>query len=689
MPDGSQSWKMIKPPGTQAGRIAQACDRCRSKKIRCDGKRPSCTQCTNVGFECRTSDKLSRRAFPRGYTESLEDHIRQLETENRNLKQMMDNWDDRMELVSRVESLSPSAKQGRKKTETVSSSSESDADELLESFCMHELQSLTMDGTYQGSSSGFAFADILRNRLKNLESSTCLGHMSSLFKTIDLSSTLPRYVSDSTSPVVPSLPPRVLADQLVDSFFRDWHPLFPILHIPTFRSDFQRLYSSSTLLGKEEFLVQLYLVFAISARQTSSAVPESADLYERQWRKLLCTIEHKNSLKTLQTLILAQIYTCLMGQDSDLWQFKMKAIGMALRLGLNRPKEQFSSHRLSPLELELRLRAFWSAFSLDAFSSAALGMPPILRLDDIACEYPTDIDDEFMSDKTEHCTPLPNKETKVSAAIELARFSRVLSRILTSLYYSPSNSTRSYNKILALDKELNDWRDRVVPHLKFEIKSPVPSSELRQHPRAPCLAIAYHYARILIHRPTVTLPESSDLRKSSILAMTESATAIIGITSHLRLRDLKFTLCVNQAKLLVSCGLIVLYSTIDVHEDRKVVGETRKVMCKCLAGICDNPGVSNVEYRAFENLSDAILGTPAAEITSPLPTFAKSEKLHGLVNSNDDLERIRASDGHIASITISRTPESDDGVLFHMGNEVDSTNTLSILQRIDGGRKRR
>lgn len=66
-------------------RIARACDRCRSKKIRCDGKRPQCSQCASVGFECKISDKLQRKAFPRGYTETLEERVRELEAENRRL----------------------------------------------------------------------------------------------------------------------------------------------------------------------------------------------------------------------------------------------------------------------------------------------------------------------------------------------------------------------------------------------------------------------------------------------------------------------------------------------------------------------------------------------------------------------------------------------------------------------------
>lgn len=104
--------KVIKIGSSSQARIAQACDRCRSKKIRCDGIRPSCTQCTNVGFECKTSDKLSRRAFPRGYTESLEERTRQLEAEVRELKELLDEKDEKIDMLSRMHSHSSLAQPG-------------------------------------------------------------------------------------------------------------------------------------------------------------------------------------------------------------------------------------------------------------------------------------------------------------------------------------------------------------------------------------------------------------------------------------------------------------------------------------------------------------------------------------------------------------------------------------------------
>ena len=75
--------KLIKT--TSGIRVSQACDRCRIKKIKCDGLTP-CHNCSKIGFDCKTSDKLTRRAFPKGYTENLEKKLRELEEQNRLLR---------------------------------------------------------------------------------------------------------------------------------------------------------------------------------------------------------------------------------------------------------------------------------------------------------------------------------------------------------------------------------------------------------------------------------------------------------------------------------------------------------------------------------------------------------------------------------------------------------------------------
>ncbi|CAD1812367.1 Transcriptional activator protein acu-15 [Candida parapsilosis] len=56
-------------------RIKQACDYCRSKKAKCDGISPSCTNCTTNGENCTYTYSSKRRGLPTGYTHDLEKKV--------------------------------------------------------------------------------------------------------------------------------------------------------------------------------------------------------------------------------------------------------------------------------------------------------------------------------------------------------------------------------------------------------------------------------------------------------------------------------------------------------------------------------------------------------------------------------------------------------------------------------------
>src|SRR2546421_11168216 len=145
---------------------------------RCDGIRPCCTQCSNVGFECKTSDKLSRRAFPRGYTESLEERVRSLEAEVRELKDLLDEKDEKIDMLTRIHSKplfssqqsapprQPSATLSPKTTtsETPKAGSPIVRDDV---FSVQELpllvESQNSDAYFMGASSGRVFLGIVND----------------------------------------------------------------------------------------------------------------------------------------------------------------------------------------------------------------------------------------------------------------------------------------------------------------------------------------------------------------------------------------------------------------------------------------------------------------------------------------------------------------------------------------------
>ncbi|WPG98486.1 Hypothetical protein R9X50_00127700 [Acrodontium crateriforme] len=63
-------------------RIARACDMCRKKKIKCDGKMPKCSHCANYKTECIFTQGEKKRAPPKGakYIESLENRLGRMES---------------------------------------------------------------------------------------------------------------------------------------------------------------------------------------------------------------------------------------------------------------------------------------------------------------------------------------------------------------------------------------------------------------------------------------------------------------------------------------------------------------------------------------------------------------------------------------------------------------------------------
>ncbi|KAK9770134.1 putative Fungal-specific transcription factor domain-containing protein [Seiridium cardinale] len=63
-------------------RIARACDMCRKKKIKCDGKLPACTHCINYKTDCVFTQVEKKRSPPKGakYIEGLENRLGRMES---------------------------------------------------------------------------------------------------------------------------------------------------------------------------------------------------------------------------------------------------------------------------------------------------------------------------------------------------------------------------------------------------------------------------------------------------------------------------------------------------------------------------------------------------------------------------------------------------------------------------------
>ncbi|OBT59366.1 hypothetical protein VE04_00474 [Pseudogymnoascus sp. 24MN13] len=591
--------KVIKVGTTAQSRIAQACDRCRSKKIRCDGIRPCCSRCANVGFECKTSDKLSRRAFPRGYTESLEERVRVLEGETRELKDLLDEKDEKIDMLSRMHnnrriSNSPLSS-SPVVVEKPADSPQNKDDTFRVQAVPLQLDSDVSDSTFMGPSTGRTFVDAFKRKLRD-SGKSCSGYNLGTFLA-------PReeFVPRRSSPDGPNIPPRMFSDRCINIFWQEHAPLFPVLHKPTFLRLYEEYIADPEQMVDDQKLAELHLVFSIAG--FSSDLPDKDHIArcEEQWRRSLNALLMDSTLGTLQCLVLACLYCSQTGQYKSLQTYKAIAVALAQRLGLHQSQKRFS---YGALTIETRKKVFWSLYTVDCFSAASMGLPQLLQDSDIETEYPLPIDDEYVEERG-YLPTLPGESSKISSALALFCASRILSKVLQSLYPANTSKDLSLNTMTALENELTEWSEQLPPNLKLTFVQDKPSTDVTGN-RSALLSLAYYHIRGLIHRPAVgsTL---GDKASPSLISVADSSKHAIQIIQLLEERSMSFSFCVNKNEMLTLCGLSLLYQGLDLKREGKLLKDGQRLI------------------GAVENYLDAFKAPGAADFRKLVSSLAPTE----------------------------------------------------------------
>ncbi|KAL4940696.1 hypothetical protein BDV06DRAFT_196123 [Aspergillus oleicola] len=613
--------KVIKVGNNTQSRIAQACDRCRSKKIRCDGVRPCCTQCANVGFECKTSDKLSRRAFPRGYTESLEERVRALEAEVRDLKNLLDEKDEKIDVLSRIHSFtSPQQQKATPPGPSVTSPAQTQ-NQMTKSSApvsnegvVHVPESVNCeDGS--AVSSTRAFTDVFTNKLADQ------GRLAPETSTKALAAS-PTPVSHSRIDRTLKTAPRLVSDQLINIFFQEWAPLYPVVHRPTILKAYEQYLSNSELFqGNKHEVAQLNLIFAVAALSAGTRTNQDPTLFEENWSPILESLPGDISLPTLQCYVLAQMYCLTKGDYSSLLRYRGLAVGLCHQLKLQRSQKRFSSNAL---QAESRKKVFWCQYVLDRFCAMSTGLPVLLPEEQIRTEYPEDIDDENVTE-TGFLPTLPGESTRISSALALFSVSRILNNTLDNIYPSDGDYDIPLSKMRSASEQLDNWVKNLPAHLRLEFSQDKPSTNVISS-RSPLLSLVYYLIRSLIHRPAVCFGEDH-IRSPSVLAVADSGKHIIQILQLLDERRLCLSVSINRRELISSAGLGLLWQNIGLKRDSKLVKESQKVLTAVIDQLELESSTAAAEFSTLASVLVS-LPTPAKtpEMSPPMQKPLKSPK---------------------------------------------------------------
>lgn len=398
--------------------------------------------------------------------------MRSLESEVRELKDLLDEKDEKIDMLSRIHSQSsqplqlppprrPSMVESDSPVGKIETPPKDDLFKVQQSpYLLDEEGS---DSYFTGTSSARTFIEAFKHRVQesgrstsDVDTGALLSHSHRRGSDVG--------ISTPKSPVTSKAPPRLVSDQLINIFFQEWAPLFPVLHRPTFLTLYERFCSDFDSVTDKAEIAQLNLVFGIAA--LSSGTRSSADLesFENQWKSALDGIITENSMATLQALTLAQLFCIQQGDLTRLATYKGLSTSLSARLGLHQSQKRFA---LGTLTCETRKKVFWTLYTVDSFTAVLLGLPKHIKDDDVCCEIPVDADDEYVTERGFQPT-LPGESTKLSSALALFRASRILSKVLEDVFPAKASYDLSLKKLSELSDELDNWSSSLPPHLRLQ-----------------------------------------------------------------------------------------------------------------------------------------------------------------------------------------------------------------------------
>jgi hypothetical protein len=250
----------------------------------------------------------------------------------------------------------------------------------------------------------------------------------------------------------PDLPSRPVADDLVDCYLRTSERTYRVLHVPSFRKDYEALWVTGTEPEKT-FLVQLKLILAIGATTYSPYFhlrPSAIRwVYEAEAWLANPSLKHRLGLQYTQIHILLLIAREMVAVGEDLvWISAGSLLRSAVHMGLHRDPNNLPPRTTFANEMHRRL---WSTIlELCLQSSLNSGGPPLISLQDFDTLPPSNLDDEQLA--IPDAVPKPASEfTQASVAIALRDM--LPARLAVCKFLNDFNSSGSYEETLKLDAE--------------------------------------------------------------------------------------------------------------------------------------------------------------------------------------------------------------------------------------------
>ncbi|KAG7288973.1 hypothetical protein NEMBOFW57_005333 [Staphylotrichum longicolle] len=441
----------------------QACDMCRKKKIKCDGKLPACTHCTNYKTECVFTQVEKKRNPPKGSLASPEpakdgEKMRSATPEK-------DGQDDDREEVAELSEMMCSLvtnHNGETRYIGVQWVNEKMGDTSFQQM----ITDVSIDDHKWTAWKPDVFGDLFRR---------------TIFR---------------------DLPPKPEALSLLKDYFENFNCMFPLFHQPTFMHLVERQYSNDPYTGSGWWAsLNVALAIAHRLRVMSNLVPQEEDDKAWGYMKNAMAVFPELTMRNTDLLsVQALLGMSLFMQGTPNPQPSFLLIATAIRLshtiGLHKRGTGFN---LNPIEIEQRKRVFWIAYMLDKDLCLRSGRPPAQDDDDMNVELP----DADPADGIGNI-PLADGKGKMNLFRVMCELAIVESKVYKKLYSTKATKQSDgelLNTIGELDKELEDWKDRIPIDFRPEHEIKASHTPLILH--IVMLHFNYYNCLTTIHRMSI------------------------------------------------------------------------------------------------------------------------------------------------------------------------------------------
>ncbi|KAL0260577.1 hypothetical protein SLS55_004266 [Diplodia seriata] len=336
---------VLETPLLRVSRPVAACSRCRSAKVKCDGKLPACTACekANRAAECSSTNDQFARGKERSYVATLEARVEKLE------KRLQDARSRRRSSVTMTEPdvhqtprSVPAADASKATDKAARRKEEADINDLVSDFGLLSVNATARD--FYGFTSAMSYARLI----------------------LSASSKEPL-----PSGMAKSLPPRYAITSLIQHYLDTMFVLLPILDETSFYGSVDAVYQADQRKACPWDFWTLRLVLAISSISYSE---QRGDVhYSDAVGHVNAALEHAEavlrpgSVASIQAMLLLAQYSMLDPHHFDSWTLVGAASRAMVDLGMHVDPSKSAS--TSKSKLELRRRVYHCLYAIDRETS--------------------------------------------------------------------------------------------------------------------------------------------------------------------------------------------------------------------------------------------------------------------------------------------------------------------------------